>query len=202
MKKQNKKYFLILLIIGLIIISFVIYKIFNQNQTMIRMNIRQLYDYSTNEKLIGASDYVFVGKVNKILRTEHKIKDDNNSSNQTIYSVSVIKNIKRKLITSSEIELNLFGGWDQNHETLYLPIGMNLLNENEYYIFFAYLDKDQSPLTINNKLQLIKLGKNYDKNSQIIKDIEKAYKNEEVPSKKDYMIPKELFTSKYDQINK
>lgn len=51
------------------------------NLPVTRAHGMKMYDTSTPEKAIGISDYVFVAKINKILRTEYKnqiqIKDDN-----------------------------------------------------------------------------------------------------------------------------
>lgn len=204
MRKKDKPKIIILIIIALMAVFFVVYKIISNQQLLVIREYTPLYDYSTKEKIIGASDYVFIGKVNKILRVEHENKNDKkyDYSPKTIYSVSVIKNIKRKLITDLPIEIKFDGGYDSSNKTLYLNMNLDLLNEDEYYIFLVYMDVDKGPLLVASKEQVISLGKEYKENNSLTKDYIKAYKNEEIPDATKYIIPKVLYTSIYDQNNK
>lgn len=80
------------------------------------------HDTTSPEKAIGVSDYVFVGIVKQILRTEYRnevIID--NADNQevfydpyTVYEVEVIKNIKGNLGEEKIVELMRFGGLDKD----------------------------------------------------------------------------------------
>lgn len=115
------------------------------------------YDISTPEKAIGLADYTFIGKVNKILRTEYRhptqtvingeIKTV--SSPYTIYEVSVIKNIDGNLITNETIEIAQAGGLEQELSTYSFYEGMGLLNIGEYYILLAFTQPDGSLLFDN-----------------------------------------------------
>lgn len=202
MKKKDKTKMIILVIIGLALISFVVYKVINKRPASVIRNNIALYDYSTKEKAIGASDYVFVGKVNKVLRTEHdKIINRDKALEycpRTIYSVNVVKNLKRKLINDLPIEIKFDGGFDAAKKTLYLNKDLNLLSAGEYYIFLVAMDKENGPLWLTTKEQLVSLGKKYDAKNVLIKEYEKAYKNEEVPDIAKYMVPKKIYTSIYD----
>ena len=77
------------------------------------------YDTSTPENTAMASKYIFIAKVNKVLRTEYwnpvEVEVDENTTTTlydpfTVYSIDVIKNIKGELITSESIELMQYGG--------------------------------------------------------------------------------------------
>ena len=120
------------------------------------------YDISTPEKAIGLADYTFIGKVNKILRTEYRhptqtvingeIKTV--SSPYTIYEVSVIKNIDGDLITNETIEIAQAGGLEQELSTYSFYEGMGLLNIGEYYILLAFTQPDGSLLFDNPEFEI------------------------------------------------
>ena len=120
------------------------------------------YDISTPEKAIGLADYAFIGKVNKILRTEYRhptqtvingeIKTV--SSPYTIYEVSVIKNIEGTLVTNETIEIAQKGGLEQNQLSYSFFERMGLLNIGEYYIILAFAQPDGSLLFDNPEFEI------------------------------------------------
>lgn len=80
------------------------------------------YDTSTPEKAIGFADYVFVAKVNNILRTEYKYPTETVIDGKiktvyvpyTIYSITVIENIKGEIIKNKDIEIMQYGGLNED----------------------------------------------------------------------------------------
>lgn len=108
------------------------------------------YDTSSPEKATGVADYVFIGKINKILRTEYRHPTQVVKEGQevtvydpyTIYSVDVIKNIKGNLTKKSSIELIQHGGLMSDKQSYSFMEGMDYLYENNYYIFLTYTASD------------------------------------------------------------
>jgi hypothetical protein len=165
------------------------------------------YDTSTKEKAMGISDYAFIAKVEKILRTEYKnpIKVKSGlfrttvmTDPYTIYRISVIKNIKGNLDTSKPIESIQLGGLNKNGKSYMFAKGESLLNEGEYYLFMTsvWAQKDGEIIEVPQLNRILSLGDSFDINSKdsldIINKYEQAYKNEIVPS----TIEKHI--SKYD----
>ena len=150
-----------------------------------------MYNTSTPEKAIGAHQYVFVAKVNRILRTEYKnsrkiktglFEKQVISDPYTIYSITVIQNIKGELITSEEIEYRQYGGISEEGDSYTFFEGVRLLNENEYYILMAGTSKvDDNILTGANPNGRIALGdeENFKlKGREVIEQYKQAYENE------------------------
>ena len=123
------------------------------------------YDNSTPEKAIGGVDYVFVGKVNKIIRTEYKFPTQSVIDGEiktvympyTIYNVTVTDNIKGELITNTNIELSQMGGLKEDEQSYLFLKGMGLLSNENYYIFLAYTQEDGT-LLIDNANSIVSLG--------------------------------------------
>ena len=166
-----------------------------------------MYDTSTPEKAIGASDYVFVAKVNQILRTEYKnpvtietglLTSKVISTPYTIYSINVIENIKGELITTDSIEFMQYGGLNEDGESYTFFEGGELLNEGEYYILMVDTwGNDGGIIEIGDPNRIISLGQNYNSNarsvSNIVDEYISAYKNEIIPESKT-----DGYISKYD----
>ena len=113
-KKNQINYRAIALIV--IIVGLIVFLIINANKTYKDkiLSPQYIYDTSTKEKVIGASDYTFVAKVNKLLRDEH-LKEDSEGklvdyTPYSVYLVTVLKNIKGTLVTDRDIEVKLLGG--------------------------------------------------------------------------------------------
>ena len=123
------------------------------------------YDTSTPENTAMASKYIFIAKVNKVLRTEYwnPVEVDENTTTTlydpfTVYSIDVIKNIKGELITSESIELMQYGGINKEGDSYTFREGGGLLNEGEYYIILTGSMSDGS-LEVSNPNRIIPLGK-------------------------------------------
>lgn len=174
-----------------------------------------VFDTTTPEKAIGISDYVFIAKINDIARTEYKhpIEVEISTTEKitrtipyTIYNISVVKNIKGELITSSPIELMQYGGLNEDGKSYTLSEESSLLKVGEYYIIMGNtFEKDGEIVEASSELtRIIPLGndsKFSEKDSlNTIAKYEKAYKNEYVPSKSKGNIAdyKQGHISKYD----
>lgn len=166
---------------------------------------RYVYDVSTKEKKVGVSDYVFVGRIDKIDRTEYRngtIKNENDKKKNltdpnTIYSVEVIENIKGELPESAKIEVVQNGGLSKNKKSYEFIDDGRLLEENEYYIILASVPFDEGELFISRG-DSYKIIKDYSADSNIIKEYKDAYENQEVPTSEDGILSVESHKSKYD----
>lgn len=115
------------------------------------------YDTSTPEQAIGIADYTFIGKVNKILRTEYRHPTQSVidgeiktvASPYTVYEVNVIRNINGNLVTNESIEIAQNGGLEQDKLSYSFFEGMGLLNVGEYYILLGFAQPDGSILFDN-----------------------------------------------------
>lgn len=123
---------------------------------------------STPEKAIGASRYVFVTKINSILRTEYlnptKVESGLFSTETvydpyTVYSIDVIQNIKGELITSEPIELMQNGGLSKDGESYIFVEDSRPLNVGEYYIILTGAIEDGGILEVTNPDRIVSLGK-------------------------------------------
>lgn len=210
---NEKKNYRPIIVIGIVILFLMYFMISNvlkpkpkfyQDGLPVKLsNITPYYSDDTKEKAIGLSDYTFVGKINKILRTEHiKTKDEENKKIDymayTIYSVQVMKNIKEKLITSENIEIDFLGGLSRDEKSLELTSGLDMFQEGEYYILLPTIWKEEGPLEISSGNQAIRLGKEYDEKNEMVVSYINAYKYQEVPDEGTYMEPKQYFKSIYD----
>ena len=147
------------------------------------------YDTSTPEKAIGSSDYAFIAKVNKILRTEYThinpTETKTLSTPYTIYEIEVVENIKGELDTSKPIEFKQFGGLEEDGKSYTFIEGGSLLNEGEYYIIMAstWADRNGEDIETSNPDTIVSLGKNYNPLSRnnTVAQYKLAYENEQVP---------------------
>lgn len=161
------------------------------------------YDTSTPEKAIGCSDYTFIAKVNKILRTEYThinpTKTKTLSTPYTIYEIKVIENIKGELDTSKPIEFKQFGGLEEDGKSYTFIEGGSLLNEGEYYIIMArtWAERSGEDIETSNPDTIISLGKDYNPlaRNNIVAQYKLAYENEQIPEK---LKKEEKAVSKYD----
>lgn len=172
------------------------------------------YDMSTPEKAIGAADYVFIAKIDKIVRTEYrnpveieiaadKSKTKIVSEPYTIYSVRVIKNIKGSLNTFENIEVQQLGGISESENEYFFLEDTKLLKVGEAYLLLAFVPFENGSLEINSadtivnlKQSYTKLGVDEVKNSidtdSAVFSYEKASAKQVIPNYK------ENYVSKYD----
>ena len=168
-----------------------------------------MYDTSTPEQAIGISDYVFVAKVNEIIRTEHRnpitvetglFSSETITTPYTFYSIDVVKNIKGELITSEPIEYMQYGGINEDGESYTFMEGTELLETGKYYLIMAdTFGEDGGEINVtepNRRVLLEDVNSVEDiENSEIVKRYEEAYKNEIIPEN---FNTNERYISKYD----
>lgn len=197
----NKKVLLFLsIIISLFIITFAIIKLKvhsdSNNIPTFYSHATYAYDLSSPEKAVGAVDYVFVGKVNSIKRTEYRdpveietVADGSKvkvvSEPYTVYNMSVIKNIKGNL--KEDVEIVQKGGIAKDEDSYILFEETSLLEKGKYYIILAYAVSENGELQINSKYTYVKIDIDSEEeinDEEIVKKYIDAYKKQEVPSDK------------------
>lgn len=87
--------------------------------------------------VVGYADYVFVGYVDKFVDTEY-----NDGVPYTNYKVIVLKNIKGELIKNVPIDIQKFGGVEEDGKSITLFKDDLMPEEGKAYIFIAYVEKD------------------------------------------------------------
>lgn len=165
-----------------------------------------VYDTSTMEKAIGASDYVFVAKINEIIETRYlnpiEVQNDETgekiivSDPYTVYSISIIKNIKGNLITTEPIEFIQYGGLNKDGKGYTFLEGSGLLNVGSEYILMPDAITENGDIEVADPNRIILLDNSSNMRdidtSYIINDCIEAYSNQIIPSEK------ENKKSKYD----
>lgn len=105
------------------------------------------FDIFDLKKYVGFVDYVFVGRVDKLVGTSYRdaiYMDDGSISAipYTNYMVTVIRNIKGNLQTGKSIPLAKHGGVSYDNKSLVIASGDELPCAEKYYIFSGYADKN------------------------------------------------------------
>lgn len=99
------------------------------------------------EEIVGWGDYVFVAKVEAELRTEYTNLRENENGTitgkpYTVYSITVIDNLKGKLKKNEPIEFFKHGGVNYDGKSISLLEGDQLLEVGKYYILVAAAEAD------------------------------------------------------------
>lgn len=181
-----------------IVISLLAIKNVNKNNDNLPINYTSaiwMYDTATPEKAMGISDYSFVARVNKILRTEYKnpvevkITADGKKNKivydpYTIYEITIIDNIKGEIITTEPIELMQFGGLNKDGKSYTFLNDSGLLTLGNYYIFLANVWPEENILEVSEPTRIINLGNRIDSSDSInnIDIYKKAYINQVIPA--------------------
>ncbi|MFA7051176.1 MAG: hypothetical protein WC189_03690 [Bacilli bacterium] len=136
-------------------------------------------DTSTPEKAYGASKYVFIAKIDDILRTEYVNpveievgigKFDIVYDPITVYSATVVKNIKGELTTSEPIEITQNGGISKDGKSYIFMEDSSLLKIGDYYIILTGANEDGGSLDVTNPQRIISFGNNLD----LIKNVQQG----------------------------
>lgn len=209
--KLNKKIILFIIIVSVIIGSFIgIYNSSNNESQLTYNNLplttsKAMWRFSTDtpEKAIGVSDYVFVAKINKILRTEYKnpveietglFSKEIVTDPYTVYEINVIENIKGNLKNTESIEFMQYGGINEDGKSYTFFENSGLLNVGEYYILLVDVFNDEGDIETSDPNRIISLGNDYiDDENSIISKYKEAYKNEIIPEEETFKK-----SSKYD----
>jgi hypothetical protein len=106
-----------------------------------------IYDINDKNKVAGASDYVFVAEVKKVVGTGYtdvKYYDgyDFDADPFTRYEIRVLENLKGQLTTKKDIPLTKHDGVHFFGKNLSALEGDNLPDEGECYIFLCNADED------------------------------------------------------------
>lgn len=170
------------------------------------------YDTSTLPKAIGSSDYAFLCKVNKIIRTEYKnpveVEVDTENTKivydpYTVYSITVVKNIKGNLQTDSEIELLQYGGINYDKKSYTFLEGSEYLSEGEYYVLMPDAMSEKGEIEVADKNKIFPIGNDIDlektkSGENILSKFSQALKNQEIPLTAEGKKIKNNYASKYD----
>lgn len=105
------------------------------------------FDVNDKNKVAGASDYVFVGEVKKVVGTGYtdvRYYDgfDIDENPFTLYEIRVLENIKGELTTNRDIPLTKHDGVYYFGKRVSTIEGDNLPDEGECYIFLCHTDED------------------------------------------------------------
>jgi len=197
--KKNKFKIMISIFVCILILTVIIITLIYKDNKPLTVSYSQamwVFNASTPEMGIGISDYVFVCKVNKILRTEYKYPAETAigimTTPYTVYSIDVVKNIKGNLNTSKSIEFMQYGGLNEDGKSYHFFEGGALLEVGEYYVLMADTwiaeDENYEIIEVGDPRRIKSLGKDFDITTEsgleTVRKYEEAYKNEYVPSKK------------------
>ncbi len=151
----------------------------------------QAFDTSTPAKAVGVCEYVFVAKIDKILRTEYKNEIEMETGlNQyttvsdpyTIYQITVVQNIKGNMVTNEPIEYMQYGGLNKDGKSYNFFEGCSLFNVGEYYILISSPFEDNGINEGSLSDFVIPLGKELNESAhKIINEYSQAFKNQIVP---------------------
>lgn len=153
-----------------------------------------LFDTSTPEKAMGISDYAFVAKINKVLKTEYKnsvmLETSLNGKNKTVYDpytvyeITVIENIKGEIITNKPIELMQYGGLNYDGKSYTLLENSELLIPGNYYILLSNVWPEENILETSEPTRIINLGNNLDATNSVrnITKYKEAYSIQVIPA--------------------
>lgn len=156
-------------------------------------------DMENPREVIGLGDYVFVAQVNKEIKTDYRnVKELGNGKKvgmpYTVYSITVIDNIKGEIKLNEPIEFEKQGGINIDKNSISIPEGDSMLEEGEYYILIASAEPDgrlaQGGPTA--AIQLEGKSKNEIISSQEYKNYQKYYKEE-------IKFERQRFKSKYEE---
>lgn len=142
-------------------------------------------DMNNPKEVVGFGDYVFVAKINEEIETvQRNVKVHNfkrTGMPYTIYSITVIDNLKGKIKKNTPILFEKFGGINIDNKSISLHEGDELLEEGKYYIIIAggQPDGKLSQVGSTGSIKLDIESKNEIISSQKYKDYKK-YCEEEI----------------------
>lgn len=147
---KNKKYFSILVMVLVLTscsTSNSTTNLKNEELPIYYNEARFVVDTSKPEEIIGWSDYVFLAKVNEEVRTEYtgvrkRENGETTGSPSTIYSITVIDNLKGKIKKNTPVEFKKDGGINMDGKSISLLEGDELLKEGKYYIIMGVANDD------------------------------------------------------------
>ena len=162
------------------------------------MNASYAIDIENPKEVVGFGDYVFVAKINEEIETEYRdvveFKGKTIATPYTVYSVTVIDNLKGKIKRNTPIEFEKFGGINMDNKSISLLDGDELLEEGKYYILVASAESN-GKLTQISPTSAIKLD-GESKDEIIFSEEYKAFKEF---CKEEIKFERQRFISKYEE---
>ena len=163
------------------------------------MAVSYVIDIEDPREVVGFGDYVFVAKVNKETETIHRnvewINFKKTSMPYTVYSITVINNLKGNIKKNTPIEIEKFGGINIDNDSISLPEGDSLLEEGAYYIFIVGSDQEGN-LLMSAPTNAIKL--NVESENEIMSSEE--YKDYMRHCEEETDIERQRFKSRYEEV--
>ena len=158
-----------------------------------------LVNVDNPEEIVGWGDYVFVAKVEAELRTEYTNLRENEDGSivakpYTVYSITVIDNLKGNLKKNEPIEFFKHGGVNYDGESISLLEGDQLLEAGKYYILIAAAETDGR---LGQGMPHSAIELNVSSKQEIVSD--KEYKNFKKFVKNEVKFERERFTSVYEE---
>lgn len=102
-------------------------------------------DIENPREVVGYGDYVFVARVDEEIKNVHISAEDLDPGiPMTIYSITVIDNLKGKIKKNTPVELSKIGGISSSSKMVTLLEGDIILEEDQYYILVAAGNDDGS----------------------------------------------------------
>ena len=106
-----------------------------------------MVDVNNPAEVVGWGDYVFVARVESELRTEYtnlRQNEDGTTTGKpyTVYSITVLKNLKGNLRENEPIEFFKHGGVNYDGRSISLLEGDQLLESGKCYILVAAAESD------------------------------------------------------------
>jgi hypothetical protein len=198
MKIKKRNLIVLVVLAGIILLSVLfVVGIFNKNKDIpiAYMSGSFTIDVNNPEAVVGASDYVFVGKVIKNTGTTYASKDELERADgatyyvdgepYTHYEVQVLDNIKNELITTESIKIMKQGGLLSDGSAYELFNDDILPKEGDVYIFNVNVNDDgvlvvsgpNSNIPFNEKSNKLKTETQIEKTEEY-KEYESAYENQ------------------------
>lgn len=190
----------ILLLIMASTITILILRNYYSNMDRI-ISINYAYDNSTPEKAIGCANYTFVAKINSVVKTKYEDGTLLYKGNPTtIYNVTVIENIKGELVTTKDVEVEVFGVTVEKDRTYTIVQGgIEKLNIGSYYILLPYVGVEKGALGLIDSKDAVRLGDLEDEGTKnMISKYKKAYINQIVPESKTDNL-KSMYDTEYNK---
>lgn len=152
------------------------------------VDVTFIYDITKLENVVGYSDYVFIGKVEKYINTSYI---SNSNMPLTEYSVKVLHNIKGEL--TEDIILFKDGGISKKYNNFIIFRGDLLPKVGEIYFFSVYALKDGTLRAGSGPSSNIHSRSDYthDENYKTVMD---AFANQNIE-----IYIRERYISKYDK---
>ena len=111
--------------------------IYQQNIPISRVQASYVFDVFNPQEVVGMADYVFIGYVDSKDGTEHLVPESSMGWPITVYTITVVENIKGELITDEPIQVYKDGGLARDRSCICLYEGDTLPEEGKLYLFSA-----------------------------------------------------------------